>query len=74
LKLIKDHHKAPVVSVKFCDWVKERPYNDDKSNWMIISCDTDGRVIVSKVYSVAFRILGVDKIILVDPSKAKIPP
>lgn len=26
LKLIKDHHKKPIVSVKFCDWAKEKPH------------------------------------------------
>lgn len=25
VKCIKDHHSSPVVSVKFCDWLKERP-------------------------------------------------
>ena len=69
VKMIKDHHKAPVVSVKFCDWHKERPYKDDKSNWLIVSCDTDGRVVVSKIYSLAFKILQVDKIVAVDPAK-----
>ena len=27
LKLIKDHHKKPIVSVKFCDWAKEKPHS-----------------------------------------------
>jgi len=26
VKLIKDHHKKPIVSVKFCDWIKEKPH------------------------------------------------
>jgi len=69
LKLIKDHHKSAVVSVKFCDWIKERPLEEDKTNWMFCSCDTDGRVIISKVSSIAFRILSVDKMVIIDNQK-----
>lgn len=56
VKLIKDHHKKPVVSVKFCDWIKEKPHlklgpdhicKDCRNveSWMFISCDTDGKVV-----------------------------
>lgn len=57
------------MSIKFCDWIKEKPIEDDKSAWMFISCDIEGRVIVSKVFSMAFGILTVDKINVVDPTK-----
>ena len=40
IKLIKDHHKTSVVSVKFADFQKERPHKEDKQIWMLISCDT----------------------------------
>ena len=56
VKLIKDHHKKPIVSVKFCDWIVEKPHQKmgidhkckDCANvqaWMFISCDTDGKVV-----------------------------
>lgn len=57
VKCIKDHHKTPLVSVKFCDWLKERPIEQDKPAWMILSCDLEGRVVLTKISNVAFRIL-----------------
>ena len=36
---------------------------------MFVSCDTDGRIVISKIYSLAFKILQVDKIVAVDPAK-----
>jgi len=67
--LIKDHHKTSISCVKFCDWLKERPTNLDKKNWMICSIDIESRVIISKIYNVAFRILSVEKIVVIDPTK-----
>jgi len=54
------------VSVKFCDWIKERPIDQDKPAWMILSCDTDGNVVISRISSVAFRILTVDKMYIIN--------
>jgi hypothetical protein len=56
VKLIKDHHKVAVVSVKFCDWKDEKLHADqgpdhkckkceNPQTWMFISCDHDGKVI-----------------------------
>lgn len=56
VKLIKDHHKKPVVSVKFCDWAKEKPHLklganhvckecENVNSWMFVSCDTSGKVV-----------------------------
>ena len=56
LKLITNHHKKSIVSVKFCDWGKEKPHYNQGANhkckdcvnvesWMFISCDTDGVVV-----------------------------
>jgi hypothetical protein len=67
--MMKEHHKSPVVSIKFCDWIKEKPVEEDKAAWMFISCDMEGKVIISKVFSMAFGILTVDKISVIDPSK-----
>jgi hypothetical protein len=33
---------------------------------MILSCDTDGNVVISRISSVAFRILTVDKMFVVN--------
>ena len=69
VKIIKEHHKSPVVSVKFCDFLNERPHYKQKQEWMILSCDRDGRVIVTKISAIAFSILSVEKIVAVDPVK-----
>jgi len=56
IKLIKDHHSAPLVSVKFCDWNKEKPHFskgathkckecENVGSWMFISCDQSGKVV-----------------------------
>lgn len=47
--------------------MKERPIDQDKPAWMILSCDVEGRVVLSKISSVAFRILTVDKISIIEP-------
>lgn len=50
IKLIKDHHLVSIVSVKFCDWIKEKPHLnkgadhkckecENVGSWMFISCD-----------------------------------
>lgn len=57
VKLIKDHHKAAVIQVKFCDWIKEKPHVvaqglthtckecDEIKQWMLISCDATGKLV-----------------------------
>lgn len=63
LKTIKDHHeKRPIVTVKFCDWFKERRAEDAGKHWMFASIDTAGRTIATKVTNLAFGIMSVDKI------------
>ncbi len=69
LKLVKDFHKNPVVSVKFCDWIREKPIDEDKSMWMIISCCTLGKVVITKITNPAFRFLNAEKLVIIDPSK-----
>ncbi len=69
LKLVKDHHKNPVVCVKFCDWIKEKPIDEDKSNWMIVSCCTLGKIIITKISNPAFRFLNAEKLVILDPVK-----
>lgn len=68
LKLIKDLHKKPVVSVKFCDWVKERESADPK-DWMFISVDSDGKVVLHTVVNLKFGLLYANDFILNDPVK-----
>ena len=80
LKLIKDVHKKPVVSVKFCDWIKERPHANmgleheckecaDVKNWMFLSADSDGRVVMNTVTNIKFGLLYANDFILNDPTK-----
>jgi hypothetical protein len=56
IKLIKDHHTKPIVSVKFCDWSKEKPHLhkgathrckecEDVKSWMFISVDQSGKLV-----------------------------
>lgn len=49
VKMVKDNHKSSVVSVKFMDWVKERPHKEDKQAWMLCSVDTEGKVVITKI-------------------------
>lgn len=80
LKLIKDHHKKPIVSVKFCDWAKEKPHytmgKDHKCNdcsdvkaWMFVSIDTDSKVVVNTVTNISFGLLYANDYIINDPTK-----
>jgi len=80
LKVIKDVHKKPIVSIKFCDWLKERPHlamgpehtcNDcaDPKDWMFISTDTDGKVVLNTVVNIKFGLLYANDFILNDPIK-----
>jgi hypothetical protein len=80
VKLIKDHHKKPIVSVKFCDWAKEKPHytmgKDHKCNdctdvkaWMFVSIDTDGKVVVNTVTNISFGLLYANDYIINDPTK-----
>ena len=40
LKTLKDlHDKRPIVTIKFCDWVKERRPGDAGKVWMFKSID-----------------------------------
>ncbi len=41
LKVIKDHHKMPIINVKFVDWQNGggNGEGDDKQAWMFISID-----------------------------------
>ena len=80
LKLIKDVHKKPIVSVRFCDWLKERPHlamgpehkcNDctDPKDWMFVSVDTDGKVVLNTVVNIKFGLLYANDFVLNDPIK-----
>ena len=76
-KVVKDHHKnQPIVSVKFCDWYREReveeenkgaPMQEDTQAWMIASVDTEGRVVISCVRDIAMGILKASKFVILDP-------
>jgi hypothetical protein len=67
--MIKDSHTSAVIAIKFCDWaIKERPHSEDKQAWMFVSCDTEGKVILSRIQSY-FKILTVEKITVADQSK-----
>lgn len=52
------------MTIKFCDWVKERRPGDAGKVWMFTSIDIAGRVIASKVTTVAFGMMSVDKILV----------
>ena len=83
VKKINDHHKnTSVVNVKFCDWIKERNLQDviqqsnkrtiskkeDKQNWMFVSTDLEGKVLVNIIESVmGFK--KASKIMVIDPKK-----
>ena len=80
LKLVKDVHKKPIVSLKFCDWIKERPHlslgpdhkcNDctDPKDWMFVSVDTDGKVVLHTVVNLKFGLLYANDFTLNDPIK-----
>lgn len=74
LKTIKDHHeKRPVVSIKFCDWIKERKTGDAGKVWMFTSVDTVGSVVAAKVSHVAFGMMSVDKIQIIKEDKPSVP-
>lgn len=52
------------MTIKFCDWIKERKSGDAGKVWMFTSVDTVGRVVAAKVTSVAFGMMSVDKILI----------
>lgn len=52
------------MTIKFCDWAKERQKGDAGKVWMFTSIDIAGRVLAVKVTSVAFGIMSVDKILV----------
>ena len=78
-KTVDDHHKnMPIVSVRFCDWIRERevteeskgaPGNQDIPAWMIASVDTEGRVVISCIRDIAFGLLKASKFTILDPRK-----
>jgi len=79
IKLIKDHHKRPIVSVKYCDWIKEKPHlklGSDHSckeclnvqSWMFISCDTDGKVVQNIVENVGLGLMIANNTNFIDPN------
>ena len=78
-KLVKDHHQgSPLVSIKFCDWLREReiteeskgaPNVSDKQAWMIASVDLAGRVVISCIRDIALGILKASKFVILDPTK-----
>ena len=83
-KTVKDHHKSqPIVSIRFCDWIRERevseeskggaPSNQDIQAWMIASLDREGRVVISCVRDVALGILKASKFVILDPRKGSEP-
>ena len=82
-KLVKDHHEGQaLVSVKFCDWIREREVNEeskgapkkkDVSAWMIASVDVSGRVVISSIRDLAFGILKASKFVIYDPSRLDLP-
>ena len=66
------------MSIKFCDWLREReiteeskgaPNVSDKQAWMIASIDVDGKVVISTITNVAFGLLSASKFVIVDPQK-----
>jgi hypothetical protein len=79
-KFVKDHHRGvPLVSVKFCDWYRERevtteskgaPGTLDTQAWMIASVDLEGRVVISCVRDVALGILKASKFVILEPRKS----
>lgn len=80
VKLVKDPHKKPIVSVKFCDWAKEKPHysmgKDHKCNecqdvkaWMFVSVDTEGKAVLNTVTNISFGLLYANDFVLNDPAK-----
>ena len=78
-KFVKDHHRGvPIVSIKFCDWYRERQVSEeskgapsilDTQAWMIASVDLEGRVVISCVRDVALGILKASKFVILEPRK-----
>lgn len=80
VKVIKDHHKVPVINIKFCDWQgsyfgfmddnhkKEESAGEDKQAWMFISIDQQGRVIINSITKLLF-VLKASKHIVIDPAQ-----
>lgn len=52
------------MTIKFCDWPKERQRGDAGKVWMFSSIDIAGRVLITKVTSVALGIMSTDKILV----------
>ena len=80
-KIVKDHHKgSPIVSIKFCDWIRERLENTEESKgdnsnanldaqaWMIASVDLEGKVVISCIRTI-LGILKASKFVILDPTK-----
>jgi hypothetical protein len=81
MKLIKDHHKEPVISVKFCDWSKEKPHLhrgadhkckecEDVKSWMFISSDAGGKLVQNTVDSMGFGLMYANDNVFMDPFKS----
>ena len=81
MKLIKDHHKEPIVQVKFCDQSKEKPHLNkgvdhtckecaNVGSWMILSIDQSGKVVQNLLQNLAFGAMYANEIVFVDPSKS----
>jgi len=78
-KVVKDHHRGqPLVSVRFCDWIREREAAEESKGsvnvsdvqaWMIASVDLEGRVVISCVRDVALGLLKASKFVILEPRK-----
>eukprot|EP00347_Sterkiella_histriomuscorum_P012402 403368713 len=71
VKVIKDHHKMPIMNVKFCDW-QDGSTDEDKQAWMFISIDQQGQVIINTVTKVLF-IMKASKHVVIDPLRYEGP-
>ena len=81
MKLIKDHHKEPIIAVKFCDWSKEKPHLhkgpdhkckecEDVKSWMFISSDAGGKLVQNTVDSMGFGLMYANDNVFMDPFKS----
>ena len=72
--------ELPLVSIKFCDWIRERLENTEESKgdnnttnldaqaWMIASVDLEGKVVISCIRTI-LGILKASKFVILDPTK-----
>lgn len=78
IKVIQDHHKAPISNVKFCDWNgkdsnnKDDKHAEEKKAWMFISIDQTGKVVINSITKILF-VLKASKHVVIDPSKYEGP-